>query len=235
MRARRSIVGLAVACWAIGCAGPAAPPPAHAPPAADDDGREARRAQIRAEEASEQAEAERENGTCDDESYDVRRVACRWFCPSYFVANAPMCDSKCPRDAPAAQIPACQAVMACPTPPDRRVLACLRDVEQHWPACDRARPALANPRCDGWSTVPGTLTDYAAERDGRYRLHVAPCGNRGVAVGWHGHLRDTQSGEIVAGGDFEVVTASPDDCTAVTASAIDPERMRSSTRVWMAP
>jgi hypothetical protein len=231
------VVGFAVAFTTIGCGGSTGTPPSSPELASrtDDDGRAARRAEIRAEEAKQQAELERVNGTCDDESYDARRWACRSFCPSYFVANAPICDSVCPRDAPAAQIPACQAVMPCPSPPDRRVVACLRDVEQRWPPCDRAQPSLANPRCDGWSTVPGTLTEYTVQGDGRYHLHIAPCANRGVAIGWHGHLRDTQRGTAVTGTDFEVVTTTLTDCTAITVGAIDHDVIWHATRVWMSP
>ena len=228
MPARDSLAWLLA--LAIGCGGSTAhrTPPARAD---DPDPRAARRAEVEAEEAKQAAEL----GTCDDESYDFRRIACRSFCPSYPVAGEPSCDSVCPRTAPEPHIRACQPVMPCPTPPDRRVLACMRDIEQRWSACDRAHPSLANPRCDGTSPVPGTLTAYELGDDGRYRLHIAPCGNRGVAAGWRGHLVDTNDGTAVDLTDFEVVTATQDVCTAITTDAVDHALIQHSTRTWMSP
>ena|ERR1700733_15118364 len=224
---------LAIAAAIVGACGRPAQPPAQ--PAANEDPRAARRAQLEAEEAKEQADRERELGPCDDESYDFRRLACRSFCPSYPVAGEPMCDSVCPRNEPQPHIRACQYVMPCPTPPDRRVAACMRTAEQRWPVCDRQNPMLTNPRCDGVSRVPGTLSVMRTRDDGRYDLRIAPCGNRGVATGWRGHLVDTEHGTDVAGTDFEVTGATEYECAAVTAAAIDPTLIGHSTRVWMAP
>jgi hypothetical protein len=203
--------------------------------AANDDPRAARRAELAAEEARMQADDTRDFGTCDDDSYDFRRPACRWVCPSYRVAGEPMCDSVCLRDAQRPDIRACQYVMPCPTPPDRRVAACLRRAEQLWPPCDRAHPVLANPRCDGASPVPGTLSELHVRADGRYDLRIAPCANRGVAAGWRGHLVDTEHGTDVAGTDFAVIGATDDQCTAITTGAIDAALIAHSTRVWMTP
>lgn len=213
----------------------AAPAPAPAPRVPASDPAEARRAELRAEEEREEAARLREDGTCDDESFDLHRVACRDYCPSFYVAAAAGCDSKCPPGGAAPSIPACRGVMACPSPPDRRVVACVRDAARYWPDCDRARPAIANPRCDGTSPVPGSLTSYTAGADGRFELHIAPCADRGVAPGWRGHLRDARSGSDVPGTDLVVEATDRDDCRAITTSAVDPAVVERSTRVWMSP
>jgi hypothetical protein len=114
-------------------------------------------------------------------------------------------------------------------------LACLRAVKQTWPACDPQHPSLANPRCDGLSRVPGTLTSYRKRDDGRYELGIAPCQNRGVAVDWRGYLVDTERGTDVAGTEFRVTSVSVNECAGVTATTIDDDVIRHSTRVWLDP
>jgi hypothetical protein len=194
-----------------------------------------RKAEVEAEEARDLAELARLNGTCDEASYDFRRPACRSFVPSYFVRGEPAIDFVCPRDAPDPANRACQGRMPCPTPPDRRVFACLRAVAQVWPPCDTQHPLLANPRCDGWSPVPGTLAAYHRRADGHYELDIAPCQNRGVALGWRGHLVDTERGTDVEGTDFTIGAVDGEQCFGVTTAAIDDEVIRRSTRVWMDP
>ena len=141
---------------------------------------------------------------CDEFSFDPKNPTCKAVCPpSGAPPGWPACKDKCPA-VPDVNIAACQAIMECPNPPDRRVKKC---TSPKFPKCaDPANPDPANPNCDGIKVPPAIGRIIAKSIQGNEVIITIGAGSaQGVQQNWVGTVLRGDTNEPLAGGGITVV------------------------------
>jgi len=146
---------------------------------------------------------------CDDgvNPFDPKNPECKNVCPAAGAPpNWPPCKDKCPTPANV-ELPACQAIMDCPNPADRRVKKCIADKVHKWPKCPDARnPDPNNPNCDDIKIPPVIGRIIGSSIQGSEVIVTIGAGsNSGIAPNWTAHVLSGASDQPLAGGEVKVV------------------------------
>lgn len=146
-----------------------------------------------------------------------------------FDAHNPECGSACPEDAPTnwkgcpktlcrtpdVNNPACLRSMACPTPPDRRVDACMvkSQLTKIWPACNQAARDPNNPRCDVLDPIAARV--ISVEQFGDDVLITIGAGSsQNIDKAWRVTVLQGNSDQPLAGGTATIVRLEKTRMTA---------------------
>jgi hypothetical protein len=141
---------------------------------------------------------------CDEFQFDAKNPACKAVCPQTGAPPGwPACKDKCPTPADV-NLPACQAIMDCPSPPDRRVKKC---VAPKFPKCpDPKNPDPANPNCDNIKVPPVIARIIGNNVSGSDVIITIGAGtNSGVQKNWGATVLRGDSDQPLAGGEVTVI------------------------------
>jgi len=141
---------------------------------------------------------------CDPAQFDQKNPACKNVCPDFGAPPGwPPCKDKCPAT-PDANIPACQASMPCPNPPDRRVRSCKKT---DFPKCPSiTSPDPQNPNCDNIKADPVTARVLKKEVQGADLVITIGAGtNAGIGKGWRATVLRGDTDAPLAGGEVTII------------------------------
>jgi hypothetical protein len=168
---------------------------------------------------------------CDENAFDAKNPACKNICPA---TNPPPnwlpCAGKCPTP-PNIELPACQASMDCPNPPDRRVKKCVMDKGHKWPKCpDPRNPDPANPNCDDIKIPPVVGRIIGSSIQGsEVIVTIGAGGNSGIAPNWTAHVLRGDGDQLLAGGEIKVVRV--DKAVTVGKTKLTADQLLANPRV----
>jgi hypothetical protein len=173
---------------------------------------------------------------CDDgiNPFDPKNPECKNVCPAANAPpNWPACKDKCPAP-PNVELPACQLVMDCPNPPDRRVKKCIADKVRKWPKCaDPRNPDPNNPNCDDIKIPPVLGRIIGTSIQGSEVIVTIGAGsNSGVAPNWTAHVLAGTSENPLAGGQVTVVRV--DKAVTVGKVRLTADQLLANPRVRLA-
>jgi hypothetical protein len=147
-------------------------------------------------------------------TFDAHNLECAKACPD----DAPTNWKGCPKTlcrTPDINNPACLSSMACPTPPDRHVDACMvkSQLTKIWAACNQAARDPNNPRCDVLDPITTRVLHVEqAGDDVLITVGVGP--NQNVDKTWHVTVLHGNSDQPEVGGSGTVVHVEKTKITA---------------------
>ncbi len=143
--------------------------------------------------------------------FDPHNPSCRSACTPDAPRGWHGCDHTC--RTPDANDPSCVHAMACPTPPDRRVDACIANVKKYFAACNQAAPDPANPRCDAADPVSARIIKIEQQGDD-VEITIAAGSLVHVEKGWHVQVLQGTSDTPVVGGSAIITHVEKTKATA---------------------
>ena len=145
-------------------------------------------------------------------AFDAHNTECAHACPDDAPTNWKGCKNQC--RTPDVNNPVCWRTMACPTPPDRHVDACMvkSQITKIWSACNPLARDPNNPRCDVLDPIASRILTFEQAGDDIV-ITVAAGSNQNIDKTWTVTLVDA-NGQPVAGGTATILHVERTKMTA---------------------
>jgi hypothetical protein len=147
-------------------------------------------------------------------TFDVHNSECANACPD----DAPTNWKGCPKTlcrTPDVNNPACLRSMACSTPPDRRIDACMvkSQITKIWPACNQAARDPNNPRCDVMDPIAARIIHVEQYGDD-VLITIGAGSSQNIDKNWRVTVLQGNSDQPVVGGTGTIVHVEKTRITA---------------------
>ena len=137
-------------------------------------------------------------------AFDAKNAECAHACPDDAPTHWKGCNGQC--RTPDLNDPVCLRSMACPTPPDRRVDACVvkSQITKIWPACNKAARDPNNPRCDVLDPIEARVINVQQSGDD-VLITIGAGSSQNIDKSWKITLLQGNSDQPLVGGTATIV------------------------------